>query len=105
MIASKRLELPSSKLTLRETRALADSGNANTKTLLLGILEQKAGNFVEPDAEIRAEAEKSLYAVQSKLSTGEMIGRVFLSPVAGSWLFWSHDYRGRVRYRLAPSLW
>jgi len=69
---------------LAAIRALAESGNANTKTLLLPILEQKGGNFVEPDAEIRAEAEKSLHAVQSKLSTGEMIGRVFSGISLGS---------------------
>jgi len=82
--ASIQLNSSDKATRLSAIRALAESGNANTKTLLLAILEQKGGNFVEPDAEIRAEAEKSLYAVQSKLSTGEMIGRVFSGISLGS---------------------
>src|SRR5205823_13706404 len=58
-------------------RALAESSNPTTKTLLLGVLEQKGGTYVEPDAELRAEADKSLRSVETKLATGEMIGRVF----------------------------
>ena len=69
---------------LAAIRALAGSNNPNTKTLLLGVLEQKDGQFVEPDADVRAEAEKSLHAVQSRLSTGEIIGRVFSGISLGS---------------------
>jgi urea transport system permease protein len=65
-------------------RALAESSNPATKTLLLGVLEQKGGTYVEPDAEVRAEAEKSLRAVESKLATGEMIGRIFSGISLGS---------------------
>jgi urea transport system permease protein len=65
-------------------RALAESNNPSTKTLLLAILEKKGDAYVEPDAEVRAEAEKSLRAVESKLSTGEMIGRVFSGVSLGS---------------------
>ncbi|HKE42348.1 MAG TPA: urea ABC transporter permease subunit UrtB [Casimicrobiaceae bacterium] len=65
-------------------RALAESNNPSTKTLLLAILEKKGDVYVEPDAEVRAEAEKSLRAVESKLSTGEMIGRVFSGVSLGS---------------------
>jgi urea transport system permease protein len=69
---------------LAAIRALAASNNPNTKTLLLGVLEQKDGQFVEPDADVRAEAEKSLHAVQSRLSSGEIIGRVFSGISLGS---------------------
>jgi len=69
---------------LAAIRALAGSNNPNTKTLLLGVLEQRDGQFVEPDADVRAEAEKSLHAVQSRLSTGEIIGRVFSGISLGS---------------------
>jgi len=65
-------------------RALAESSNPGTKTLLLGVLEQKNGSYVEPDPEVRAEAEKSLRAVESKLATGEMIGRIFSGISLGS---------------------
>src|SRR5205823_13696027 len=54
------------------------------KTLLLGVLEQKGGTYVEPDAELRAEADKSLRSVETKLATGEMIGRVFSGISLGS---------------------
>jgi len=69
---------------LAAVRALAESNLSSTKTLLLGVLEQKGGQFVEKDAEVRAEAEKSLHAVQSRLSTGELIGRVFSGISLGS---------------------
>ena len=65
-------------------RLLAESSNASTKTLLLPLLEKKGETYAEPDAEIRVEAEKSLHAVQSRLSTGELIGRVFTGISLGS---------------------
>ena len=69
---------------LAAIRALAESSNPTTKTLLLGVLEQKGGTYVEPDAELRAEADKSLRSVETKLATGEMIGRVFSGISLGS---------------------
>jgi urea transport system permease protein len=65
-------------------RALAESSNPATKTLLLGVTEQKGGTHIETDAEVRSEAEKSLRAVESKLATGEMIGRIFSGISLGS---------------------
>jgi urea transport system permease protein len=82
--ASIQLESGDRETRLAAIRALAGSNNPNTKTLLLGVLEQKDGQFVEPDADVRAEAEKSLHAVQSRLSTGEIIGRVFSGISLGS---------------------
>jgi len=69
---------------LAALRALGESNHASTKTLLLGVLEQKDGKFIEPDAEIRSEAEKALHSVQSRLSTGELVGRVFSGISLGS---------------------
>jgi urea transport system permease protein len=65
-------------------RALAESGNPATKTLLLGILERRGDAYVEPDAEVRAAADKSLRAIERKLATGEMLGRVFSGVSLGS---------------------
>jgi urea transport system permease protein len=65
-------------------RALAESGSPATKTLLLGVLERRGDAFVEPSAEVRAEAEKSLRAVDRRLATGEMIGRIFSGVSLGS---------------------
>jgi urea transport system permease protein len=82
--ASIQLTSTDKNTRLAAIRALADSNNSSTKTLLLGVLEQKDGNFTEPDADVRAEAEKSLHSVQGRLSTGEMVGRVFSGISLGS---------------------
>jgi len=65
-------------------RALAESRDANTKMLLLPLLERKGGEFAEPDSDVRAEAELSLRALESRLATGEMISRVFSGISLGS---------------------
>ena len=65
-------------------RALAESRDSNTKTLLLPLLEKKGSEFVEPDSDVRAEAELSLRAIDSRLATGEMISRVFSGISLGS---------------------
>jgi len=65
-------------------RALAESRDPNTKTLLLPLLEKKGADFAEPDSDVRAEAELSLRAIESRLETGEMVGRVFSGVSLGS---------------------
>ena len=82
--ASLQLQSKDRAVRLAAIVALAQSTNPNTKTLLLPLLEKKAGNFVEPDGEIRAAAQSSLNAVQSRLSTGERIGQVFTGISLGS---------------------
>src|SRR5437762_375633 len=62
---------------LAAVRALAQSDSASVKTLLVALLERKGGDYVERDAEVRAEAERSLRNVEQRLSTGEMAARVF----------------------------
>jgi urea transport system permease protein len=69
---------------LAAIKALAGSDSGSVKTLLLVVLERKDGQFVEADAEVRAEAERSLRAVESRLSTGDMIARVFTGISLGS---------------------
>jgi len=69
---------------LAAIRALGGSNSASTKTLLLGLLEKKGDVFAEPDAEVRAEAEIALRAVEGRLATGEMAGRVFSGLSLGS---------------------
>jgi urea transport system permease protein len=87
------LELVQATMRLRSTdkttrmaaiRTLAESRNPATKTLLLPLLEKKGAVFAEPDGDIRAEAERSLRAIEERLSTGEMIGRVFSGLSLGS---------------------
>jgi urea transport system permease protein len=69
---------------LNAIRALAESRDPNTKKLLLPLLEKKDGAFVEPDSDLRSEAELSLRAIDSRLMTGEMVGRVFSGISLGS---------------------
>jgi len=80
------IELGSQDKTVRQgaIRALAESRDPNTRTLLLPLLEKKGGEFVEPDGDVRAEAELSLRAIEGRLATGEMIGRVFSGVSLGS---------------------
>ncbi len=65
-------------------RALAESRDPKTKMLLLPLLERKAAGFVEPDSDVRAEAELSLRAIESRLAIGETIGRIFSGISLGS---------------------
>jgi urea transport system permease protein len=69
---------------LAAIRALADSRSASTRTLLLPFVEKKGGEYVEHDAELRAEAERSLHAIDSRLATGELIGGAFTGVSLGS---------------------
>jgi urea transport system permease protein len=65
-------------------RALAESRDPKTKMLLLPLIEKKDGSFVEPDGDVRSEAELSLRAIESRLATGETIGRIFSGISLGS---------------------
>ena len=69
---------------LAAAKALALSDNRNTKALLLGLLEKKGDSFAEPDAAVRAEAQSSLKAVESRLSTGDRFGQIFTGASLGS---------------------
>jgi len=62
---------------LAAIRALAQSDTGATKTLLVGVLEKKNGKFVEADDELRAEAQRSLSAVESRLVKGDIAARIF----------------------------
>ncbi|MDB5804428.1 MAG: urtB [Betaproteobacteria bacterium] len=64
--------------------ALAKSNNPNTKTLLLGLLEKKGDQYTEADPQVRAAAQESLNAVQSRLSTGERYAQIFSGISLGS---------------------
>jgi len=80
------VQLKSADAAMRMTavKALAQSDSPNTKTLLLGLLEKKGDNYTEPDAAVRAAAQDTLKAVQSRLSTGERYSQVFTGISLGS---------------------
>jgi urea transport system permease protein len=69
---------------LAAVRALGQSGNPNTKTLLLSLLSKKDGGGAEADPEIRAAAEASLRAVEGRLVWGERLGLAFAGVSLGS---------------------
>ncbi|OGA31814.1 MAG: urea ABC transporter permease subunit UrtB [Betaproteobacteria bacterium RIFCSPLOWO2_12_FULL_62_13b] len=82
--ASAQLRSQDAAMRLAAVKELALSNNANTKTLLLGVLEKKGQDWAEPDAGIRSAAELSLREVESRLSTGERIGQIFTGVSLGS---------------------
>ena len=82
--ASVQLKSDDAALRMTAVKALAHSDNPNTKMLLLGLLEKTGDNYSEPDAAVRAAAQESLKAVQSRLSTGERISQVFTGISLGS---------------------
>ncbi len=80
------LQLKSADAAVRRTavKALAQSDSPKTKTLLLGLLEKNGEDYAEPDATVRAEAQASLKAVQSRLTTADRINQIFTGVSLGS---------------------
>ena len=62
---------------LAAVRALAHSDIGATRTLLQQVLARKGGVYVEPDGQIRAEAQRSLAAVERRLMFGDIAARIF----------------------------
>ncbi len=79
VLTKSAIELNSSDRATRlaAIRALAQSDNGATRTLLLKVVEKKDGAFVERDDEVRAEAQRSLSEVERRLMTGDIAARVF----------------------------
>jgi len=71
---------------LAAVKALGGSTNPATKSLLTEVLE-KVGDAYGSDVEMKAEAQKSLKAVESRLATGERLGHIFSGISLGSILF------------------
>lgn len=82
--AGLQLASPDPATRLSAVRTLAASSDPNTRTLLLALLAKKADGYAEPDPTVRAEAEKSLRAVESRLAMGERAAQVFSGVSLGS---------------------
>jgi urea transport system permease protein len=83
--ATLQLKHKDAAIRLAAVKALAESYNPATKTLLLGLLERNPGGaYVEPDEGLRAEAQISLRAVEARLAWGERIGQLFSGISLGS---------------------
>jgi urea transport system permease protein len=84
-VATQDLKSTDPALRLQAARALGDSSAANVRPLLLGVLERAAdGTYAEGNAEVRAAAERSLRAVDSRLAWGERLGLLFTGLSLGS---------------------
>ena len=82
--ASLELKSPDAAVRRAAVRKLAQSDSPKTKTLLLGLLEKNGEDYAEPDAAVRAEAQASLKAVQSRLTTADRINQIFTGVSLGS---------------------
>ncbi len=75
--ASIQLASPDRATRLGAIKALAQSDSGATRTMLAAVLEKKDGKFVEPDDELRAEAQRSMSAVEGRLVKGDIAARIF----------------------------
>ena len=82
--ASVQLKSANPAVRSAAVKALASSDSPNTKTLLLGLLQRNGDHYAEPDATVRVEAQASLKAVQSRLSTADRISQIFTGISLGS---------------------
>src|SRR5215475_10645515 len=70
---------------LAAIRTLAHSDNPAARAMLLTLTARnKDGSFVEPDADLRLEGERSLRAVEDRLAWGEWLGLAFAGVSLGS---------------------
>jgi len=82
--AAVQLKSADAATRLAAVKALAASDNPNTKGLLIDLLKKDGDSYAEPDAQIRAEAQYSLKAVESRLAAGDRFGQVFTGASLGS---------------------
>ncbi len=84
IVAAMEMKSPDRELRIAAIRRLAGSGNPDTKMLLLAVLEKTDGAWVENDADLRSEAEKSLRTVEGRLAWGDRLGLAFAGISLGS---------------------
>ena len=83
--ASIQLKSPDRAVRLNAVKILADSAREDAKNILAALLDKNAaGNFVEPDEQIRAEIKKSVSEIDSRLARAEYAGRIFSGASLGS---------------------
>jgi len=83
--ASLETRAGSKESRLAAIRTLGGSNSPGAKTLLVALLERgKDGKPLEPDEDIRLEAQKSLAAVEGRLAWGERLGLAFTGISLGS---------------------
>ncbi len=85
-LAKAKASLGSTDVVVRlaAVKALGESTDANTKQLLVALLEKKGDAYVEPEEAVRSAASLSLRAIDGRLLWGENLGRVFTGLSLGS---------------------
>jgi urea transport system permease protein len=83
--ASLEIRTGNKEARLGAIRTLGKSNSPSVRTLLVAVLEKgKDGQYLEQDADIRAEADRSLRAVEGRLAWGERLGLLFTGISLGS---------------------
>lgn len=82
--AAAQLQHADTKVRLAAIETLGASGEPHARTLLLKLLAKDGDAFVEPDANIRAAADKAVKRINSHLHMGEMAGTLFTGVSLGS---------------------
>jgi urea transport system permease protein len=82
--AQIQLDSESVEARMAAAKALAASGSPDSKTLLLARLKKDGDKWVEPDAQVRAQLDISLRAIDGKLAWGERAGALFSGISLGS---------------------
>ena len=82
--AALQLKSQEPAIRLKALQALADSSSPAVQALLLGLLEKNGNDYAEPDADIRALAERTLKKVEFRLTLGERVGQLFTGLSLGS---------------------
>ena len=82
--AQIQLDSESVEARMAAAKALAASGSPDSKTLLLARLKKDGDKWLEPDAQVRAQLDISLRAIDGKLAWGERAGALFSGISLGS---------------------
>ena len=81
------IEIKNADPAMRRSAAklLGESNNPQAKQILAALLQQNQdGSFVEPDADVRAEAQKAIQAIEQRFIVPQMIGALFSGLSLGS---------------------
>jgi urea transport system permease protein len=83
--ANANLHSPDASARKSAVKALADTTNASLKPVFQRMLEKNPdGTYVEPDEGVRAEAAKTLRALNGRIARTEFIGNLFYGISLGS---------------------
>ena len=85
-LAAARLQLdaPAAERRLAAARTLGEAASPAVRNLLAARLEQRDGQWVEPDAAVRAAAAQSVRAIERRIATAQTVGTVFSGVSLGS---------------------